>query len=179
MHYSSVISKQSGVVLVISLIMLLLLTMIGITGMQVTGLEEKMAGNMKNSNTAFQAAETALRDRELWLQTNKPSEDDINATSLWHLNATDSDTTDATPWWQEKDAAWWPANGIISASVPAGVKTAPYSIVEYKYFKLDVLNIGTTTIPSGQHFYQITSRGTGGNDQAQILLQSITAWGNN
>ena len=179
MHYSSVHTKQSGMVLVISLIMLLLLTLIGVTAMQVTGLEEKMAGNMKNSNAAFQSAEIALRDRELWLQTNKPSEDDINATTLWSLNATDSDITDATPWWQEKNDAWWAANGIISTLVATEVNTAPYSIVEYKYFKLDVLNIGTATIPSGQHFYQITSRGTGGNDQAQILLQSVTSWGNN
>lgn len=46
----------------ISLIMLLLLTLIGVTGSQVTGLEEKMAGNMKDRNIAFQAAESALRD---------------------------------------------------------------------------------------------------------------------
>lgn len=56
--------KQSGVVLVVSLIMLLLLTMIGISALQNTGLEEKMAGNMRDRNLAFQAAETALRDAE-------------------------------------------------------------------------------------------------------------------
>ena len=48
---------QSGVVLPISMIMLLLLTLIGITGSHVTGLEEKMAGNSRNYNLAFQAAE--------------------------------------------------------------------------------------------------------------------------
>ena len=57
-------SKQSGVVLVISLIMLVLLTLLGVTAMQTTSLEEKMAGNSKDRNIAFQAAEAALRDSE-------------------------------------------------------------------------------------------------------------------
>lgn len=56
--------QQSGVVLVISLIMLLLLTLIGLSGMQSTILEEKMAGNMRDRNRAFQAAEAALKDGE-------------------------------------------------------------------------------------------------------------------
>jgi len=55
---------QSGAVLPISLVMLLLLTVIGVTGSQMTGLEEKMAGNMRDRNIAFQAAESALRDAE-------------------------------------------------------------------------------------------------------------------
>jgi len=37
--------------------MLLLLTIIGITGIQVSGLEEKMAGNSRDQNLAFQSAE--------------------------------------------------------------------------------------------------------------------------
>jgi type IV pilus assembly protein PilX len=55
---------QSGVVLVVSLIMLLLLTLIALSGSQSTSLEEKMAGNMRDRNLAFQAAEAALRDAE-------------------------------------------------------------------------------------------------------------------
>lgn len=57
-------AHQSGAVLVVSLIMLLLLTLIGTTAMQTTSLEEKMAGNMRDRSIAFQAAESALRDAE-------------------------------------------------------------------------------------------------------------------
>ncbi|MCF6251350.1 MAG: PilX N-terminal domain-containing pilus assembly protein [Methylococcaceae bacterium] len=60
--------KQAGVVLVVSLIMLLLLTLIGVSGMQSTGLEEKMAGNKRNRNLAFQAAEAALRHAENYIE---------------------------------------------------------------------------------------------------------------
>jgi type IV pilus assembly protein PilX len=60
-YLSTTPAHQSGVVLVISLIMLLLLMIIGVVGSQVTGLEEKMAGNSRDYNLAFQAAESALR----------------------------------------------------------------------------------------------------------------------
>jgi type IV pilus assembly protein PilX len=61
--------RQSGVVLVISLIMLLALTLIGVTSSNVTGLEEKMAANNKDVNLALQAAEAALREAEDSLTT--------------------------------------------------------------------------------------------------------------
>ncbi|MDO9212583.1 MAG: PilX N-terminal domain-containing pilus assembly protein [Methylococcales bacterium] len=64
---------QSGVVLVISLIMLLALTLIGVTSSSVTGLEQKMAANTKDINLAFQAAEAALRDVETTLPDKKPT----------------------------------------------------------------------------------------------------------
>lgn len=57
-------SKQTGVVLVLSLIMLLLLTLIAISAMQITQLDQKMASNMHARNLALQAAESALRDAE-------------------------------------------------------------------------------------------------------------------
>lgn len=69
-HYKQ---KQSGVVLVISLIMLILLTLLGITAMRTTTLEEKMAGNDKDRNIAFQAAEAALRDAENNIETLRAS----------------------------------------------------------------------------------------------------------
>jgi type IV pilus assembly protein PilX len=59
--------NQSGVVLIIGLIILLLLTLIAITVMRVTALEERMAGNMLNQNIAFQSAESALREAEAYI----------------------------------------------------------------------------------------------------------------
>ena len=41
---------QRGAILIISLIMLLVLTILGVTGMRTTVLEEKMAGNLRDKN---------------------------------------------------------------------------------------------------------------------------------
>lgn len=61
--------SQRGAALATSLILLLMLTLIGVTAMQSTTLEEKMAGNLRSEHLAFQAAEAALRAGEEWLQT--------------------------------------------------------------------------------------------------------------
>jgi len=56
--------KQQGAVLIVALIMLLLLTIIGLSSMRGTSLQESMAGNMRDANLALQASEAALRKGE-------------------------------------------------------------------------------------------------------------------
>ncbi|KEA64591.1 Type IV fimbrial biogenesis protein PilX [Marinobacterium lacunae] len=50
--------------LIVALIMLLLISIIGVSAMQSTSMEERMAGNLYDRHTAFQAAEAALREGE-------------------------------------------------------------------------------------------------------------------
>ena len=57
-------STQRGAVLIVALVMLLLLTIIGLTGMRGTALQENMASNLRESNISLQAAEAALRAGE-------------------------------------------------------------------------------------------------------------------
>jgi type IV pilus assembly protein PilX len=54
------INRNSGSVLLVSLIMLLVLTVIGVSTMSNIGVNEKMAANYRDHNLAFQAAEAAL-----------------------------------------------------------------------------------------------------------------------
>ena len=55
---------ECGAVLLVSLVMLLLLTLVGLAGMRMVRLEERMAGNLRDRQMAFQAAEAALRAGE-------------------------------------------------------------------------------------------------------------------
>jgi len=52
--------KQKGAALIISLIVLLVLTLIGVAGMNTSVMQERMAVNSQNSNRAFQAAESTV-----------------------------------------------------------------------------------------------------------------------
>lgn len=61
---SITLHAQQGVVLVITLIMLLLLTIIGVTSMRSSSLQENMARNFRENILAFQAAEAALKSGE-------------------------------------------------------------------------------------------------------------------
>jgi len=54
-------SKQQGAVLFISLMFLIILTLIGISAANVSIMQERMAGNVRDSNVAFLRAEASLR----------------------------------------------------------------------------------------------------------------------
>ncbi|MGG2395980.1 PilX N-terminal domain-containing pilus assembly protein [Pseudomonas sp. SH1-B] len=67
MNHIAVVRKpkhQRGAVLIVALIMLLLLTIIGLSSMRGTSLQENMASNMRDSNLSLQASEAALRKGE-------------------------------------------------------------------------------------------------------------------
>jgi Tfp pilus assembly protein PilX len=53
--------RQRGAVLIVGLVILLVVTMIGISGQQGTVLQERLAGNMRQNNIALQAAEAGLQ----------------------------------------------------------------------------------------------------------------------
>ncbi|UUW71653.1 pilus assembly PilX family protein [Pseudomonas oryzihabitans] len=57
-------NRQNGAVLIVTLVMLLLMTLIAIGSMRGTVLQERMAGNLRDENLAFQTAEMAQRDAE-------------------------------------------------------------------------------------------------------------------
>lgn len=61
--------SQRGAVLYIALIMLLLLALIGVVGMRVATMQERMSANYLAANLAFQEAESAIRAREASINT--------------------------------------------------------------------------------------------------------------
>ena len=61
-------NQQSGAALITSLIFLTILTILGMSSMGTALLESRMAGNARDRNMAFQAAEIGLRDAELYIR---------------------------------------------------------------------------------------------------------------
>lgn len=59
--------RQRGAVLYIALIMLVLIALLGVVAMQVSGLQEKMASNYRNTALAFQNAESSAATAECYL----------------------------------------------------------------------------------------------------------------
>lgn len=60
--------RQSGAVLFVSLILLLVLTLIGVFAMRGTTMEERMAGNMRDHSMGFETGEAGLRDGEQFME---------------------------------------------------------------------------------------------------------------
>jgi type IV pilus assembly protein PilX len=172
---------QKGFVLIMALVFLALLTIIGVTAMSTTSLEEKMAGNMKDRNLAFQAAETALLAAERWYetQTTKPVFPDT-AKGLYVTDSTSAVWNwDAVNW--STNVVTYPCTPTITSSCGSGVakiNTQPKYIIE------DLGELpeekGSIVSPTdykgkGSTIARITARGTGGTDAAVSMVQSTYA----
>src|SRR3569832_567367 len=78
-------------------------TLVGITAMNSTTMQEKMAGNMRDRNTAMQASEAALKTTEAALTAlvNKPNEvASCNAmTCVWPRGTAPDLSSQSASWW--------------------------------------------------------------------------------
>lgn len=163
---------QRGATLIISLLLLMVLTLIGVTAMRTTTLEEKMAGNMRDQNIAFQAAEAALRAGENWLaqQTTEPATHGNCAAApcdqVWVLNTPNQGDFLDTQWWKATTQAQTYSDATLT-----DVKTPPQYFVEHYTLIADSLVVGQGP-KTGRDIYRITARGTGGTDNAQAILQT-------
>lgn len=167
-------SNQNGSALVISLMILLVLSLLGMSAVQVSTVEERMAGNLRNSNLAFQAAETALRDGEADLAAAVPA--NFNCThGLFRAGDADCDNSiDATLVWDGLD---WSDDDVVIRYDRGGltevVHTQPAYIVE-QLAGVAAAN-DSLQVPAAldTSYYRITARGTGGTDTAVAIVQSI------
>jgi type IV pilus assembly protein PilX len=170
-------ARQRGAILVTSLLLLLVLTIIGVTTMQMTRMQERMAGNTRDLNLAFQGSEAGLRNGEQLVQTQAARPD--NCTGLpcnfWASGVLTNPET--------RDKTWWSANGdefeadndrSTTTAEVADLQEDPRFVVESIGFVSDSLTVGHGP-PQGRDFYQVTGRSTGGSGAANTVLRSTYA----
>lgn len=152
---------------------LLVLTLIGVTSMSTTVLEEKMAGGVRNQNLAFQSAEAALRNGEAWIGAQNPVPSAVATCGtppcqVVELNSLGDLTAQNNSWWNTNAREY----GTTGTQEIAGVSADPHYIVEFRKFQnTGGLDVGLNP-PQGRLYYRVTARGTGGNTTTEALLQS-------
>ncbi|PKO39024.1 MAG: pilus assembly protein [Betaproteobacteria bacterium HGW-Betaproteobacteria-6] len=173
--------RQAGIVLVVALIMLVIMTLLGLSGIRTVVLEEKMTASARDRSLAFQAAETALRaaeedalGRPIGIRPAK-SDGQCNESTLiakattGYINQSD---VDCSPDWTQKvtDSNWSAHAKAVTTNTLAG--NASY-IIEFmgNDFTCD------PTAPSDDNNYcsryRITARANPGTGRADVMLQSI------
>jgi type IV pilus assembly protein PilX len=78
--------SQRGVVLVSSLLLLIVVTIIALSMFRSFGIQEKIAGNMREKQRALQAAESAEVFAEVWLENNAINGASVNCAGLLNGN---------------------------------------------------------------------------------------------
>jgi len=180
--------RQEGAILVIALLFLVLLTIIGVSSISGVTLEEKMASNLREQNVAFQAAESALRDAEIDLESGiggSGNRDPMTIATHFSTDCTTAFTNGvcrqpaAPPGaWQTEIVTvstwnWTDANKTVAygrftgAAALTGVFRQPRYVIEYLQEKDD-----SSTAPITRYF-RISARGWGADQNSSVTLQTV------
>jgi len=179
-------ATQRGAVLVISLLILLVMTILGVSSMSSTTLQERMANNNNQRQIAFQAAEAALRAGEAYLVAN--------VTGVAELATTFNATTPVVGMYSERapmvgmapnkrpgsfdffdDTSWLASGSAVEVTSLTGLAQPPRFIIEYMgRVGPAPTNYSGKKQDARQYAFRITAVGWGeGNaPTARYLLQS-------
>lgn len=163
-------SKEKGVALVIALILLVIMTMLGLSAMRTVTLEEKMTGHTYDRSISFQATETALRQAEALVGSASPKPTPASGTGCTTGICGLAVATAKDRWEDAAFTGWANATPVTSGSITL----TPQYIIEY---------LGNTfpcrpedlTAQLDCKRYRITARSNAGDDRAVVMLQSTYA----
>jgi type IV pilus assembly protein PilX len=168
--------RNQGVALFISLVLLLVLTILGVSVVQTTSLEIRMARNEHDTLLAFEAAESALRDAEAALEatTSTVDYDDGGTLGLWTV----ADLNQPDRW--EDDAIWGDGRSVVAPTVvdAAPNQPQPRYIIEHLASVLREENAYQIDDPYGGaasdrvEVFRVTARGFGATNVSQVMLQT-------
>lgn len=191
------VKKQGGVILVISLVMLLVMTIVGVTTMKGATLQERMAGNSRMLATARANAEYALRNAEdnLDTQSFRYGSDVVNFfenNEGYYLSYTPAglDYFELDPLnWNPAYSTNWPSShpsvtALGGAAQPSRFFVEYIGEVDYEGVKRGVSSLNDKDKKSGAGelplAFRITAIGFSPNQNIYTVLQSVyvTQYGN-
>lgn len=162
-------TPQRGVTLITGLVFLVILTLISLAAMRTTALEERMAGNARDQDVAFQAAEAAMRDAMKQLPGLTPaSAFAAGCAAGLCLN------NPVTPVWEALSAnnQWITANTAMYGGAALTINGTTNLPVQPRYI---IELLPATVPPAGSS----ASTGKGNTSGGQLIPYRITArgWG--
>lgn len=189
-------AHQSGAVLVVALMFLLIITMLGITTLQSTTAEERMGGNTRDWNNALQAAEGALRDGWFDVSGNcatgttgcSPRNPAISGATNFGGSAGTAGTCSSTglclpngtyPNYTQLDISNWSAvNPVTFGTYTLAPGATLFPQTQQPQYIVEALCTPDSTSSLGgagcpKYYYRITARGFGGATTTQVTLQMI------
>ncbi len=92
------LKTHTGAVLIVSMVMLIAITMLGVTSMKSSLTELTMAGNLRESGLTFQAAEAGLKSAESLVENTTSLSAYDGSTSLLNKASTDPDYFAKVSW---------------------------------------------------------------------------------
>lgn len=170
--------NQRGFVLVAGLLFLVVITMLGVTMFRSTGLQERIAGNTRDKQRAFEAAQSALQLGEFWVDNNADTggidcsalttpldvTDPADALRICAVPLTDAEAFDLA---NNKARINYKPSGM-NVSSGGGVVASG----DINYQAPPSLYIAYMGYGSEGQLYQVTAAGLGGNASTMSVVRS-------
>ncbi len=169
---------QKGFVLIAALIFLLVLSIFSIAMFRGFGLQDKVAGNIREKERAFHAAESNLEYAEWWLTQGSA---DTGSTCSGLLNANAGQTKVCSNALANPISVPWKVGAVDIGFRYLPPTTPPMLVLTtggvntyYAAPRFYILYLGIDS--TGQNMlYQVTASGFGGNSSAIAVVQSTFA----
>ncbi len=162
--------QQSGMTLIVSLIILVSLTIIGVTSMQATRTEISMAGNQREAGMTFNAAEAGLRDAEAYVAATI-SKNAYNDPTKGLFDKTDEDP-------DYMDYSVW-TDSQVAPTTLSYVAEQPRFIIKYlgdrsqnEVAAVNIGGYGSSQPGMTVSNFRITARGAGQTGNTYRIVQS-------
>lgn len=176
------LAYDQGSILLVSLVMLLVITISGLTAVKMATLEEKISGNYQDQQMAFYAAEAALKEAENFIANNELALSSFNADCNSGYCFSGNNIKDigncepgfSEPW--QRGTVWSNDNQhrITTVSIDNISAQARY-IIEFRCY---IAKEASGPLPDVANrrdwakFYRITALATGGSNNSKVMLQS-------
>jgi type IV pilus assembly protein PilX len=167
---------QQGAILIVSLLLLLVMTVLALTASQTTRLQERMAGNSRDLDLAFQASEAGLRAAEIRIEDDvalDAGRNDECEGDIQDCDVARRDSTEALDY-ADKDVPWWGDNAFAMADALEDIDVAPHFYTEMWTAVQDTLSVDRP-VQTGTAYYVNVSRAQGATETAVTLIESTYA----
>jgi type IV pilus assembly protein PilX len=174
-HQPSRPSKQDGVVLFVALILLLILSLLGVTAARMQTVEERMARNDDSRQIGEQAAEAALRDAEIGLITGTYQNFAGNGAGLYEPYLPNGGAVTPSIWSTPGATLPYGGPGLTLASLPVASRTPQIVIEDITPVAIagNDISVAAINAPSPVTVYRVTAQGVGADGTSTTTLQTI------
>lgn len=196
------LSHQRGAVLLVSLVLLLVMTLLGISAMESSGTQMKMTSVTKDRQQAFEMAEQVLSVVERQIEGRRFEDqtalrdcasgsnicfddtcagglcfDGVNASGAdMYLCVRDGATLNPVNIWDD-DANWADANKHIEFDIPSANSNPKYMIEFLCYVDQSAaLPLDSGSPNDGAPYFRITARAVSDSGKSEVMLQSTYRW---
>jgi type IV pilus assembly protein PilX len=165
-------SKQSGVVMFVALILLLILSLLGVTAARMQTVEERMARNDHNRQLGAQAAEAALRATEIGLM-NGIYDFTAPVNGMYSPDLTQGSPLTGMDWTVAANTLTYP--GPALTNLPPASQTPRVVIENLNPVAGAGQNIQVVGLNGGPPVtvYRVTAQGVGADGTSTTMLQTI------